>query len=443
MSEFLLNRVCRLAMRLTHSSRVLLLSSALGLAGRESVAQSSASITAERVTLRAVFDSVRSNNPMLGAANAHVRAARGGLSSARTWTNPVVSVESQQMSEQGHGLPSQRETMTTAMIPLEPFYQRGPRIQRARALIRANEADVLTQRQQIALDAADTFYEVALAQVNVSATRSLAQWFDTVVTYNSVRVREGVTAEADLIRSELERDHVLNELAMAESDLVRAEADLQTFIRVRPDPAGVRVEVDSVPIHMSRTTTTALRPEVEAARQRVVASEAATASEKRMFLRELGAMVGTKTMGGSSSLVTGFTVPFPLLDQNRGSISAARAERDAARFDLEFEQRRAAADVSGAERAARILTERVAAFGSGKAGYLARAEEGRKIALGAYREGGTTLLQVIDAARAWREARASYFETLFAQHRAVIRLLAAQGVDVLDAWPGIRSGASQ
>ena len=443
MSEFLLNRVCRLAMRLTHSSRVLLLSSALGLAGRESVAQSSASITAERVTLRAVFDSVRSNNPMLGAANAHVRAARGGLSSARTWTNPVVSVESQQMSEQGHGLPSQRETMTTAMIPLEPFYQRGPRIQRARALIRASEADVLTQRQQVAIDAADTYYQVALAQVSVSATRSLAQWFDTVVTYNAVRVREGVTAEADLIRSELERDHVLNELAMAESELAQAEADIQTFIRGGRDAAGVQVDVDSVPLVASRIITTTVRPEVEAARQRVVASEAAAAGEKRLFLRELGAMVGTKTMGGSSSLVTGFTVPFPLLDQNRGSIDAARADRDAAKFDLEFEQRRADADRLGAEKAARILSQRVAAFGSGPRGYLARAEESRRIALGAYREGGATLLQVIDAARAWREARDSYFETLFAQHRAVIRLMAAHGVDILDAWPGNRPGASQ
>jgi len=442
MSEFLLNRVCRLAMRLTHSSRVLLLSTALGIAVRESGAQSSASIPAERVTLREVFDSVRANNPMLGAANAHVRAARGGLFSARTWSNPVVSLESQQM-EQAQGLPSQREVMTTAMLPLDPFYQRGPRILRAQALIRASQADVLTQRQQVALDAADTFYEVALAQVNVSATRSLAQWFDTVVTYNSVRVREGVTAEADLIRSELERDHVLNELAIAESELARAEADLQAFVGVRQEPAGVQVEVDSLPLDTSRTITTVMRPEVEAARQRVVASEAAAAGEKRMFLRELGAMVGTKTMGGSSSLVTGFTVPFPLLDQNRGSISAAHAERDAAKFDLELEQRRADADLSGAEKAARILSERVAAFGSGKVGYLARAEEARRIALGAYREGGTTLLQVIDAARAWREARDSYFETLFAQHRAVIRLLAARGIDVLDAWPGSRSGAKQ
>lgn len=162
-----------------------------------------------------------------------------------------------------------------------------------------------------------------------------------------------------------------------------------------------------------------------------------------MLLRELGAMVGTKNSGGSSSLMAGFTLPFPLLDQNRGNIITARAERDAAQFELEQEKRNADADLFSAERAAGILSRRVAAFGSGRIGYLARAEDARRIALGAYREGGTSLLQVIDAARAWREARSSYFETLFAQHRAVLRLLVAGGIDVIDAWPRVRAGANQ
>jgi cobalt-zinc-cadmium efflux system outer membrane protein len=398
------------------------------------------------MTLREVFDSVRSNNPLLGAAKARVRAAYGGLSSARTWSNPIVSFESQQMSEQAPGMTtSQRETMTTATVPLEPFYQRGPRIKRAQALIRASEADVLTQRQQLAIRAAEVFYHVALAQVNVAATHSLAQWFDTVVTYNGVRVREGVAAEADLIRSELERDHVLNDLAMAESELARAQADLQTFVGSRSAAGALQVDVDSLPLNSAITAQAdrVLHPEVEAARERLVASEAATGTERRMLLRDLAAMVGTKNSAGSSSLVAGFTLPFPLLDQNRGSIVAARAERDVAQSEFEQEKRNADAGLMGAERAARILSQRVATFGSGRVGYLARAEDARRIALGAYREGGTSLLQVIDAARAWKEARNSYFETLFAQHLAVIQLLVAEGIDVIGAWPPVRSGASK
>ncbi|MFL5504960.1 MAG: TolC family protein [Gemmatimonadaceae bacterium] len=445
MREVLINRVFRLRIRLTRASQILVLSIALTILGPPSNAQTTSSLRSEGITLREVFDSVRSNSPVLGAARARVHAARGGLSSARTWSNPIVSFERQQMSEQAPGMTtSQRETMTTAMLPLEPIYQRGPRIKRAQALIRAGEADVLTQRQQLAVDAASVFYQVSLAQVNVAATRSLAQWFDTVVTYNRVRVREGVTAEADLIRSELERDHVLNDLAMAESELARAQADLQTFVSGRSRDA-LKVYVDSLALNtgISASIVRVSRPEVEAARERMVASEAATATEGRMLLRELAAMVGTKNAAGSSSLIAGFTLPLPLLDQNRGSIAAARAERDVARSELEQEKRNADADLVGAQEAARILSQRVATFGTGTVGYLARAEDARRIALGAYREGGTNLLQVIDAARAWKEARNSYFETLFAQHLAVIRLMVAEGIDVLDAWPRVRPGASE
>jgi cobalt-zinc-cadmium efflux system outer membrane protein len=445
MLEVMINRVFRLGIDPAHAFRVLILSIGITMLARPSDGQTAIPVVAGGLTLRQVFDSVRSNSPLIGAAKARVRAAHGGLSSARTWSNPIVSFESQQMDPApGMPTPQERETMTTAMLPIEPLYQRGPRIRRAQALIRAGEADVLTQRQQLAVDAADVFYQVALAQVNVAATQSLAQWFDTVVTYNSVRVREGVTAEADLIRSELERDHVLNDLAMAESELARAQADLQTFVS-GASHGVLQVNVDSLPLNaaIAARTDRVSRPEVEAARERMAASEASTAGERRMVLRELGAMVGSKNAEGSSSLIVGFTLPFPLLDQNRGGITAARAERDVAQMEFEQEKRNADADLTGAQSSARILSQRVATFGSGRVGYLARAEDARRIALGAYREGGTSLLQVIDAARAWKEARSSYFETLFAQHLAVIRLMVAEGIDVLDAWPEIRSGASQ
>jgi outer membrane protein TolC len=62
--------------------------------------------------------------------------------------------------------------------------------------------------------------------------------------------------------------------------------------------------------------------------------------------------------------------------------------------------------------------------------YLTRADEARRIALGAYREGAIPLIQVIDAARAWGEARIAYYRILYAQHESVLALLAAEGVDI-------------
>jgi len=89
------------------------------------------------------------------------------------------------------------------------------------------------------------------------------------------------------------------------------------------------------------------------------------------------------------------------------------------------------AEVSGAYYAARLLTDRANALALKSTGYLARADEARRIALGAYREGAVPLIQVLDAARAWGDARVAYYRTLYAQHESVLELVVARGDDIL------------
>src|ERR1041385_5130844 len=104
--------------------------------------------------------------------------------------------------------------------------------------------------------------------------------------------------------------------------------------------------------------------------------------------------------GRTTSMIAGVSLPFPLFEQNRGEIQRANAERDAATFELAAQQRNAVADLRGAYAAAMILTDRAARLSRrDSTGFLARAEESRRIALGAYREGAVPLFQVIDAAR--------------------------------------------
>src|SRR5438067_451068 len=98
------------------------------------------------------------------------------------------------------------------------------------------------------------------------------------------------------------------------------------------------------------------------------------ATEHAMLIRQLGLTLGTKQSGGTTSLVAGLSLPFPILDQNRGEIARATAERDAAQFELAAQERTVRAEVSGAYYAARILTDRANALDQRSNGYLARAD---------------------------------------------------------------------
>jgi cobalt-zinc-cadmium efflux system outer membrane protein len=357
-----------------------------------------------------------------------------------------------------------RETMTTATLPLESIVQRSPRSRRADAEVRAVEADGRGARQQLALDASRAFFQTALAQVRIEIARDLTTWLDSVVAYNRMRVEEGVAAEADLIRAELERDRAEAQLTLHEAEHAKMRTELAAFIGdlvsgvphivVAVDDRPLRLPVsvnssaergDSMHVVSGSVVRVGLdhRPDVRAARERLAAAGAGVSVERLAIVRELGATLGAKRSAGTTSMVAGFSMPLPLFDPNRGEIARASAERDAAAFELAARERTARAELTGAYEAARLLTERATLLvraRDGRPSFLSRADEARRITLGAYREGAVPLLQVIDAARAWGEARFAFYETLYAQHESVAVLLAARGDDLFTELPALSAG---
>lgn len=383
--------------------------------------------------LRAVLDSVAARHPTILAARARLRAAVGTRQTAGQFGNPTLAYEVDNTPFPGgqrvQGI--DREAMTMLTVPLEPLYQRGSRVKQADALVRAAEGDAQATAQAVSLDAARAFYRAARAQVRVELSRDVANWLDTVVNYNRSRVEEGVAAEADLIRAQLERDRVVAEVTTQQAELLRARADLAAFIGATSlaQPAQVAFAPAVLPLVIQRGLTT--RPDLRAAQERSIAANAGIGAERTMLFRQLGATIGTKQMLGTTSMIAGVSVPLPIFDRNRGEIARATAERDAATLDLEASTRTAQAQLAGAVAAAQLLTERATALSAvADTGFLARAEQARRIALGAYREGAVPLIQVIDAARAWSDARMTYFDLLFAQHESVLELLYASGLDL-------------
>lgn len=420
--------------------------------------------TTTPVTLPQVLESVAARYPSLAAALARVRGAQGDRMTAGTLGNPVVQYQAENtafpLGPRLVGIAS--EHMTTATLPVMPWYQRGARVRQADAGVRAAEADVQATSQLLALDAARAFYRTALAQVSADAAQDLAEWLDSVVVYNTLRVQQGAAAEADLIRSQLERDNALANAGVEAAELARARASLAAYLADDVDPRALLVAQSDAPLSLTlvgipgeagrlgqRTdlnvtfdSTFALRlPSLRAARERVAAAHAGTTLEHRLILRDVGATIGVKQTGGVTSMVAGFSLPVPVFDLNRGSRARAQADRDAAEFDLRTQTRVARGEWRGARDAAEILSRRTGTLSTrdslGRVAYLARADAGRLIALGAYREGAVSLLQVLDAARTWAEARVTFHRALYAQHEAVLALIVAQGDDLRAALPTI------
>ncbi|HTE44795.1 MAG TPA: TolC family protein [Gemmatimonadaceae bacterium] len=429
----------------TRGRRIAVTVVALLLASRAASAQ-----TRQPLTLAALLDSV-ARHPIVEAAQAHVRAAQGSRVASGAFGNPVFSylVDNTPFPGGSSVRGIEREGMTTLTVPLEPVYQRGARVRMADAQLRGAMNDAFATRQRVALDASQAYCRTAVAQLGVGTSRDLLAWLDSVVTYNHSRVEEGAAAEADLIRSQLERDRAAIDVTMQEADLAAARAALSSFLG---DPRMVDmrlliVAIDELPLPMppaSLAGTGANRPELLAARERLAAANAGTSIERSMILRQLGATIGTKQTAGTTSMIAGLSLPIPLFDPNRGEMARANAERDVAAFYLAAAERETTAGVSGASEAAAVLTDRANALAQaltqgGRPALLARADDARRIALGAYREGAVPLIQVLDAARASADARLAYYRLIYTQRESVLKLIVARGDDIVKTLKTIPS----
>ncbi len=400
---------------------------------------------ADSISLARLLQRVRALHPSLGAAAARVDVARGARRAAGAFPNPVLQfgIENARLPGRGPLVGLDHEATSTATVPLEFVYQRGARVHRADAQLDAARADALADRQRVALEATRAYYRVALAEVELSTAVDLSTWLDSVVSYSRSRVAEGAGAGADLLRAELEADRAETEVTLHQAALAQARAGLGFFYGDSIGTAGSipPIVIPIAPLERPRLgAPPGARAEVESARARLAAAQAGVGIARSMIVRDLSAMVGLKRSIGTTSLLAGVVVPLPIINTNRGQLGQADAERAAATFDLAAADAQVRSETAGAADAARLLLQRVQVLarssdsaGTGT-GYLARADEARRIALGAYREGAIPLFQVLDAARAWGEARLSYFRTLYAQHESVVALLAAEGHDLFTAF---------
>lgn len=372
-------------------------------------------------------------SPSVGAARERIRAAQGTLRTARAWTNPTLTYQVEKAPLPGaRSIALEREESLIAMLPLAPLYQLGPRAARARFEVISAQNELREAQRMTTVAAASSFFRAATAQVAVRSTEDIGNWLDSLVAYTTHRVREGATAEVDLLRLQVERGRADVDVAISKMQLARELAELSALTGINAD--SVRLEfspsIDSTNAYGSLDSMIALalthRPDLAGATARVNAAAAGVTSERRSVFRDLDAMVGTMKMEEGRSMMAGVTVPFPLFDRNAGEVQRARAELKVAEFDRDLTRRRVVLEIRSAYAGTRSLQSALRKTRT----LVSKAEESRRITEAAYREGAVPLNQVIDAARALAEARESYAMAYFGWKQSVFELMSSTSVQL-------------
>ena len=376
----------------------------------------------ETLTVDQAVSEALQKNLSLMAERANIGIAEARILTARLRPNPVLSAAGDHMDLLGTGFnEANGGGPTEIVVGAEFLVERGDKRQR-RVDVAAGERAVVEMRfldavRTVRLDVQTAFVGVLLARDNLTLAKENLATFNQIVEVNAARVKAGDIAEVELVRSRVAALQYANSVRRAELTLRAAATRLKTLLgRTAGSPPVTAVgdlKRESTVPGLKELQDAALqaRPDLRASR---LDSERAAADVRLQLARaKQDYTIGTEyrrqqVNAKSNSLTVGVSMPLPFFDRNQGEISRSRQEQIRTGLRVRALEVEIAAEVETASNqfeTARGLVESI----EGK--LLGEARDVRDITDFAYRSGEASLLELLDAQRAFNETMQAYNDT--------------------------------
>ena len=356
------------------------------------------------LTVTGAMALARTHHPALAAASARRQVAVGAARQASALPNPVV-----EWRDENVGAPVERDRFLTVYQPLDVGGRRFALRDATRFVADAAIADSLTAAREVQSGAAQAYFRASLARALLAVAASLRTDAERLAEIEGHRAREGAVAGLVAMRAEVEADRAKLVEATALGAWERARVDLALAIGLRPEQVPAVRELIPAPRATTpmpdlaatqatamerRTELLALRADVESTRRRRTA-------EARAVIPAVALQLGTMESAGHSARTIGVAIPIPLFDRNGGGRQRASGEVELAQAELLAAEQRVRAEVAAAiETLAALHAARLPAADT----LAARAAEVARLTDAAYAEGGASLLELLDARRAYAES---------------------------------------
>jgi cobalt-zinc-cadmium efflux system outer membrane protein len=384
-------------------------------------------LTVEQAVARALH-----NNPLVAAAQERVRSAEGLKQQAALAPNPRLTLQPENIrwwGQPGYRFANDSDIFGYISQVVETGGKRARRTDVGEQSRRRAELERDLLLRQLKGRVRSTYWAAAGASLIADLVDAQLRGFRQVVEDNRNRVREGILAESDLLRVQVEEQRLEATARSTRAEAERARIALFremgeiSFPPVRfaelesplpPPPAA-----DSVGLRDRRT-------EVLLARQIIAQARANIELQRAVAKPDPELMAGYKRTSGFDTLIAGLQINLPVRNRNEGNIAAAGADLRVAEAQARAVEAAIDAEVAAAWKdylARREVLDTIIPP------MLKEAETTWSVARLAYREGGIELLRLLDAERTWLETQifAARSRTEFRQSQVAVEL--ALGVD--------------
>jgi cobalt-zinc-cadmium efflux system outer membrane protein len=364
-------------------------------------------------------------SPDIAAAREAVRAAEARARQAGAYPNPVLSVQREHTTGDGNIL---AQNIASVDQTLEIGGARGARIEVARRRHDAAVARLAAVTAQVEYDVTRAYAAVTAADRRAALAEQATMAFSRAGAVSATRLASGDVSGYAHRRIQLEAARYAG--ASAEAALARRAARLTLATLIASSPSAIDslrdvtiTELEPIAALPATVTSDSLvrlasrhRAELRLAQSEagVASAESQLAQRERVPLPTLTAGYKDERVADGVSLsgyVAGISIPLPLWDRRSGAVEAADAESRRRVLEVEAVRRRVRREIEDATTGLRAAEEQMALLHP----HLGpESESALRAAQVAYSEGEISLVEWLDAVRAYQEAETS-FATLRAE----------------------------
>jgi len=393
------------------------------------------------LTLDQALDLLRQQNPELLAAALNIRAAHGDLTSARLLPNPTLSNQVGNFplgrtNPPGLGVGQTVIEQVGVQEELPLWGRRGARVSAAGAREAQATNDRADLERRLVFETRSRFVAVLVTTERLRLARENLDRYRETVRVSSERRKAGDISPAELDKVSLEQRSFEREVADAETERTEAVAALLPLLGL--DAGDVTVTGELTP-PAARTDVDALVEEALARRPDLRAlARAVEAADARLRLaraeRWPDPTVGVQythdqfTVSGdlANSLGTSLSLPLPLFNQNQGEIQRAEAEAMIARRELDKARLAIPQEVRTSVNTYVIASEETRRY---ETTYLSQAKDALRSTEASYREGAVSLLEFLEAERAYTQTQRDHLKALLDANVAAFGVTSAAALD--------------
>lgn len=404
--------------------RLLIAPSSLFLALMLTPAEAQEPLT--RVSLDDALRLASRQSPTVRAKEAEVKSSKAAETTAALRPNPTGSFAAEQFGS------SNVDTQYTVAIgqPIELGGKRQRRIDAAQAATRVTGYQLEDVRRQTVLSVQTAFNSALVARAALALAEENLKTLDETERLQRLRVDKGDLAPLELTRIEVQRFAFERDAADARAALETAKTALRTATGA--DGLAPDFDVDGTlefrDVVLEREVlvqqAVASRPDLRAAETDQTRAKADHALARANAWWDITPQIEYQRIGPDNTIGFGISLPLRIFDRNQGEIARTRSEIERVAAVRRTAELQVLNDVNTDftvyhTQRARVLMLRDT--------YLPKAQNARDIVEYAYRRGGQSLLDFLDAQRSYRETALAYLQALGAYWGSIYQLEADVG----------------